>query len=318
MGDQLLTQKELMAMIQKAVVTTADGGIQPPAAVDEFVTFAIEQNQILQEFRVEQNIVKSLEINAIDLGDPVLVKAVEGQKPSDDDVTKPSMPKVTLTPVESLAAFDLTYSWLRKNVRRESANEDINREYAKRIGKDTVLVTFNGDTGNSGNTRKDKALQIMDGLLKKFENDADVHDYTIPADPTYKGAGGVFSTMMSQLDKDLRDQRDQLIFLVGTDVFDAYADEIGALETALGSQVLVQGEYQGGLKYKGIKIMPVYGFPSNTVVLTLKPNIVIGYGQDMELYQQNQHRKRVLEVTITIEFDADYFLGDAVVYGKQA
>lgn len=311
-----MTQEELVEMINKAVITTATGGIQPPEAVDEFVSFAIDQTMLLQEVRTERGIVKSLEVNAIDLGEPVIIAATEATAPDDVDVTSPELPKVTLTPVESLAAFDVSYSFLRKNVRRENANEDINREYAKRIGKDMMLVGLNGDTSNVGSTRTDKALQILDGVITAANADANVNDFTIPADPVYKGSDGVFSGMLNMLDKDLKDQRDDLIFLVSTNVYDDYADELGELETQLGTEVLVTGEYQGGLKNKGVKVMPVYGMPDDVVILTLKQNIVFGFGEEMEVLQQNQHRSRVLEVTITFEFDVKYILGGAIVLGQ--
>lgn len=315
---ETMTQEQLMEVINKAVITTATGGMQPPQAVDEFVSFTIDQTQLLQEVRVERGIKKSLEVNAMDLGDPVIVKAVEATKPQDDDVTKPTLPKKELKPVESLAAFDLSYSFLRKNIREENANEDINREYAKRIGKDMMLVGFEGDTGKPADSRRNKALRILDGLIKQALADADVNDYVIPADPTYKGKGGVFSTMLNMLDKDLKDQRDDLIFLVSSNVYDDYADELGELETQLGTEVLVTGQYRGGLQAKGVKVMPVYGMPDDTIILTLKQNIVFGFGEDMEVLQQNQHRARVLEVTITFEFDVKYIVGSAIVLGQKA
>jgi len=163
MPEQVLTQEQLMQLIQKAVITTADGALQPAQSVDQFISFTVDQTQLLQQVRTERGIVNSLEINAIDLGDPVLAKAVEATAPT--NVGKPSFPKVTLKPVEAIAAFDLSFSWLRKNVRRESANEDINREYARRIGKDMMLVGMQGDTTNVGTTATDKALRFSKVLL---------------------------------------------------------------------------------------------------------------------------------------------------------
>jgi hypothetical protein len=313
-----MTNNEVLDLIKKATLTTGDNGIQSPEDVEEFVDMMVDQNQLLQNVRVETGITKSLKLTAIDLGEPVITKGTEATAIDDADVTKPTLPEITLTPKESVAAFDLSYSFLRKNIRRESVNTDLNMAYAKRIGKDVSLVVMNGDTANAGSTRKDKALKILDGVITKALADDDVNDHVIPADPTYKGKDGVLSAMINKLPEDFREQRDELIFLVGHDVFDTYADEIGAIETALGSQVLITGKYNDGLPYKGIKILPVYGMPADTVVLTLKQNIAVGMGVEMQVLTQDQHRKRVQEVTIIHEFDANYFLGRAIVLGQKA
>ena len=92
-------------------------------------------------------------------------------------------------------------------------------------------------------------------LLQKANGDNTVHDYTIPATPVYKGKDGVFSSMIKKLDDDYSEQRDELIFLTSQGVFDDYADEIGAIPTAMGSQVLSYRPIDG-LPYKGIKILP--------------------------------------------------------------
>ena len=58
----------------------------------------IEQNQLLQNVRVESGIVKSIKLTAIDLGEPVIVKGVEATAIDSTAVTKPAFPEVTLTP----------------------------------------------------------------------------------------------------------------------------------------------------------------------------------------------------------------------------
>lgn len=307
-----MTNEEIAQLISKGIVLNT-GGIVNPREAQEFVDMTVDQTALLREIRVETGIIKSLDINNITIGSPVLRKGVELQAAV---TTDPSFPKLTLTPVEATAAFDISYSWLRKNVRRESANEDLNRVYAKRVGKDMIILLHSGDITTSGSTPALELLKIFDGWLTRIDDDNTVHDVVIGSSDTFAGGGGIFDKMLKKMPKDYRDAREDLIYLVSQADADAYEAEIEKRETNRGDEAMLDGVRN--LRFRGIKVMPVFGYPSAKPILTLKENLVAGFGQEITVYQQNFHRQRKVEVTMTLEIDGGYLLGDAIVIAEPA
>lgn len=306
----MLTNEELLEIL-KAQITTGLGGLASAQDAEEFIDLAVEQTSVLQKIRVETGIKTTMNLDALDLGEPAMVAATEATAPDSADVVAPTHIRKTLQPVEVISAYDVSFSFLRKNIEGERVNESLNRIFAKRFGKDTVQLIFNGDTATTPTDRTTKLLAILDGFIKQAEGDAAVHDYTISG-TDYLGT--IFPGMMALLPKDYKDQRDQLAFFVSANVYDAYADQIGARATALGDMVLV-GKYGEALTYKGAKIIPVYGMADGKILLTLLPNLAVGYGQEMTVGKDIDNRARLLKVTITASLDCKYVVGDAVVLG---
>ena len=308
----MLSNEELIQLL-KAQITTSVGGQASPQDVEKFVDLAVDQTAVLQDLRVEKNIKSSLKLNSIELGEPAMVKATEGTDPASADVVTPSFGGSTLTPVEVLMAYDVTFSFLEQNIEGNDVNEALNRIFAKRFGKDTVQLIFNGDTATSPvSTRTDKLLVILDGFIKQALADSTVNDYTISG-TDYLNT--IFPGMLKLLPKDYKDQRSELAYFVSADVYDAYADQIGSRATALGDMVLV-GDYSRALTYKGIQLRPVFGLGDTDIILTLKRNLVVGYGRDMTIGRDIDNRARVVKVTITAKLDAKYIVGDAIVLGQ--
>lgn len=311
-----MSNEELERLIQKAQITTALGGIVAPQQANEFIDMSVDQTAVLDSIRTETGITSSLELHDISLGEPVTVDAVEGAAPAEADVTVPTVVKKILKPTEKIAAFDLTFDEIRKNIEGEGFNDTLNMLFSKRMGKDLVLGAFNGDKATVGTTRLAKALRMFDGFGKLLDADASVHDFVIPANPTYSGADGVFSGMIRQLPKDYRDDRAALAFYVSQNVLDAYEDEITARQTAAADAVMFGND--AVTRYKRIAIIPVFGKPDDEIELTVRRNLAIGFGKEMTFGIDTYQRRRMVEVTITYEADVNYVRGDAVVRGKSA
>jgi len=244
----------------------------------------------------------------------VIVSATEGAAPASQDVVAAGRTRKTLNPEEVIAAYDVTFSFLRKNIERSMVNRTLNEIFAKRFGKDLVLMAFNGDTSiGSPSSRLQKALAIIDGYVERAESDADVHDYAIPSSPSY--STGVFPGMLQSLPKDYRDQREMLCYFVSADVYDAYAEELGSRATALGDDVLA-GPWNRRLTYMGIDLCPVYGLDTGKIILTPKMNLAVGFGQTLEVGRDIENRERLMKVTMTAQVDANYAVSDAVVLGS--
>ncbi|APF20392.1 hypothetical protein Calab_1459 [Caldithrix abyssi DSM 13497] len=310
----MLSNEELQEIL-KAQITTGLGGLASPQDAEEFIDLAVEQSAVLQAIRVETGIKTSMNLDALELGEPAMVAATEATAPAPDDVVAPTHIRKVLQPVEVIAAYDVSFSFLRKNIEGDRVNETLNRIFAKRWGKDTVQLIFTGDTALTGTTRTDKLKKILDGFVKQAEGDADVHDYTIPDTPTYSGKDGVFNSMLKLLPKDYRDQRAELSFFCSQNVVDAYLDELGERATSLGDTVLLQGEK---MPYRGVVLRPVFGMPDNRIILTLNQNLAVGFGEQMTVGRDISNRERLLKVTITGQIDCKYVVGDAVVLGAGA
>lgn len=309
-----MTNQQLVRLLKAAITEGgATAGIAEPQDANEFIDLTVDQTAILQQIRVESGIIKSQNVDSLNLMEPVLQAATENTEAT--NVYKPDENSSVLTPTEKIAAFDVTFSYLRKNIEGEDVNETLNNLYAKRVGKDVVLAAFEGDTAGPTGTRTEKAKASMDGFVKLLENDSDVHDVVISATPDYLGTE--FPAMVKALPKEYRDDREALGFFVSADVYDSYADEIGARATALGDQIIA-GPWKSNLSYKGIKLFPVYGLETDNVILTLRQNLVVGFGQELMVGRDINNRARRLEVTMTLEVDTAIVEGDAAVLGQPA
>lgn len=310
----MISNEQLLEVL-KAQITTDLGGLASAQDAEEFIDLAVEQTAILQRIRIETGIRTSMNLDALDLGDPAMIAATETTAPGSDDIIAPTHIRKTLQPIEVISAYDVSFSFLRKNIEGERVNESLNRIFAKRFGKDTVQLIFSGDNSITDTDRTSKLLKILDGFVQQALDDTTVHDYTIDASPNYTTE--VFPGMLALLPKDYKDQRDQLAFFCSANVYDGYADEIGARATALGDMVLV-GKYGEALTYKGIQLLPVWGLDDGRILLTLRQNLAVGFGQEMTVGRDINYRSRLLEVTITAELDCKFVVGDAVVLGATA
>lgn len=304
----MLTNEQFIDLL-KANITTALGGQASAQDANEFIDLAVEQTQVLGKIRVETGIKTSMNLDSIELGEPAMVAGTEGTAPVSGDIVTPTINRKSLQPVEVLNAFNVSFSFLRQNIEGQRVNETLNRIFAKRFGKDTVLVAFNGDTDNAGTSRTDKALQCLDGYYKQFASDSNIHEYTVASTDYLKS---VFPGMLEELPKDYKDDREMLGLFVSPDVAEAYGQQVGLRETVFGDQVMTTLVYP---RFRGIEIIPVYGNDDSQMILTPKKNLAIGYGLEMTIGRDIYYRTRLIEVTITAEFDAKYAVSDAIVYG---
>lgn len=310
-----MSNEQLVDVLKATIDTTAPGGIASPQDAEAFVDLTRDQTAVLSELRIETGIKTSLNLDTLHLAEPVTVAAVEATAPAEADVTTPARGRRQLVPKGVVAAFDVSFDFLRRNIRGEMVNEDLNALFAKRFGKDLVMLTMGGDTALGTGTRTNKLLRVTDGIIKRAAADAGVYKYTIPANPSYSTQ--VFPGMIALLPKDYRDDRSALRFFCSVDVYDAYANEIGSRPTTAGDAILV-GSWQNGLTFNGIKVVPVFGMATNRVVLTLGENLAVGFGSEMTVGKDVNNRARMLQVTITADVDVNYVFGDAMVLGATA
>ncbi len=111
-----MTTEQLFEILKAQIDTTTVPGLVSSQDVEEFIDLTRDQQQVLQQIRVESGIRKSLNLDTLTLGEPVVIAGVEGTEPAPGDVVAAGHSRATLLPLEILAAFDVTYSWLRKAI----------------------------------------------------------------------------------------------------------------------------------------------------------------------------------------------------------
>ncbi len=306
----MITNDELVKLLEKANITTSTGGQQSAQDVAEFVELSVDQTAVLKAIRNETGIVTSRNIDALDLGDPAMVAATEATAPADGDIVAPTVGRKTLTPVEVLLAYNVSFDFLRKNVEGQDVNQTLNRLFAKRFGKDAVIVAFTGDTLLANDTRIHKCQRIFNGFVKLALADADVHDVTLNG-TDYLGT--IFPNMLDAMPKDYKDDRSSLGLFVSADVAEAYARQIGDRATAYGDSVLTGMALP---MFRGIQLYPVFQMSDTKMILTPKNNLVVGFGNQMTVGMDIYNRRRIVEYTIIAGLDAEYVVGDALVLGS--
>ena len=308
-----MTNEQLIDVLKATIDTTGAAGLASPQDAEAFIDLSREQTAVMQEIRIETGIRTSYNLDSIALGEPVTVAGTEGVAPAAADVTAPQRTRKILQPKEVVAAFDVSFSFLRKNIQGERVNETLNTLFAKRFGKDMVMLLMGGDVAKPNDTRTNKLLRICDGVVKRAMTDASARAVVIPGSPSY--ATQVFPAMIAALPKDYRDSREDLRFFVSADVYDAYANEIGSRQTTAGDAILV-GSWQTGLMFNGIRLVPVFGQSTAKIVLTPRDNLALGFGQEMTVGRDIDNRERLLKVTITADVDVNYAVSDALVLGS--
>ncbi|MEP0004575.1 MAG: hypothetical protein ABJ387_03525 [Balneola sp.] len=312
------SDEQLIQLIQKAGITTATGGQVPPEAVSDFINLMTDQTSVLQHMRIERDIIKSRTIDGLEFGDPVMQEApAEGSEPNENAISEPEMPRLTLTPTKAMIAVNISFDWLRKNIAGENAGEQaVNAALAKAYGRDLVRLIFNGDTALDSSTKLNRLLKLRDGLLKKARADANVNDVVVAANPVYSGSGSEFSKTLTAIPDEYRDDRSMLRHFVAMDVLDQFEDEVSERQTSAGDGVLI-GNADISM-HKKVKIVPVFGMPSDTPLTTNYSNVVVGFGRDMKMWREIKPRKQQVELTIITDVDFGYVFGEVIALGEKA
>jgi len=193
--------------------------------------------------------------------------------PSTDLLDAIDIDVCSLSAMAELCQFDLEQSFLALQMTKGS-NGDFTvasfmayywNEMALTIGQDIELLRWQGDT-----TGGDPLLELCDGYLVKMCADGDVIGQYTAAITT----GNVLTTMEAMLNAApaaIVRRKADLRFYVSTNVANAYE-----LKAAQGNtQTFVTLPL--GLTFLGINVVTCEGMPDNTLVLTLKNNLIYSF-----------------------------------------
>lgn len=301
------TNAELMIALQKAGITTDDGGLMPEEVKNKFIDTTVEQSRFLSLISIEKNIKRSRHLDSIGVSSRLMFKREEGT-----DIENPrgaNLKRRTLTPVGVALPYDISLDWLNKNIEGNNAEETVNAAFAKQFRNDLVDLAVNGDTDDAGG---DAAfLNVTDGYVKRLTEDVDAHEHDREDGTDWKGT--VFPALVRALPEKYRGNKNELAIFVGADVEDEYRDQIGERVTVLGDSFLTTFP---PAYYKGIIIVTVPGMPYGSAILTAQKNMFVGFGIEFNVYRQLQPRKDggIVEFTIHADVDANYAVSDQVAY----
>lgn len=302
-----MTNEELIE-IQKDAITTGAGGQLSPEELDSFIEAGIDQTPVLQEeFQVMQVTASTMNIDVLEVAGRILRPGVEGTAFSTK--TGVTIPRRQLLPIEVVLYNQITDKFLRRNISREQAREQINRMMSKAFMLDLFDLAINGDEDDAGADAD--FLNIIDGIVVTANEDDDVHDVEFGADDKIED---VLAKLIDEMPNAYAGDVDRLRIYISPVNYRKYQRELAARNTALGDTSKI-GNMQ--LYYEGIKLVRFSKLSNDKIFHTLTKNFAVGYGLNMTVEAQRQALARATDYVTTAEVDANYAISDAVVMASK-
>ncbi len=322
-----MTVKEFLTAVQKGAITTSVGGQMSAQDADAFINLVKENNPMYgSEVRVIPMSSSEKKIEIIDLASRIMRGGVEGVAPS--DTFSPTISQRSLAWKEVILPYDVTFDFLEENIEAQSADALLQGMFSTQFGNDQLDLSINGDESlaetitdttpadgsddTTGLTQNDHTfLRINDGWVKKLKADGVSHTAVLSDSTTRDYKGIIFPALIDNLPEKYQRDLSKLSFFVNPAMERAYRRQLSARETALADAILTEGRR---VRFEGIDIVPMPGWPSLAPVLTAKLNLAVGIGRQVRVGRQIQERKRLIEYTITAKTDAEYAVGDQISY----
>lgn len=305
-----MINQELLVMLQKAGITTANtGGLLNTEQSNKFIDTVVDQSAFLTSIRFERNIARARDLDNIGVGNRLWHGPAEDTEPNDNKLKGVTTGKRTLTPVEVMLPYNISLSYLEENIEKEGVENTINSIFAKQFGTDMVDALFNCKKATSNTDPDYEFLKVTDGVIALLNADTDKLMFSRGSgDTDWKGS--VFPGVIGMLPEKYQNDGD-LVILTSLRVENEYRDQLGERPTVLGDKYIMEKPtaYFKGLPIKSVPRIP-YGFVG---VTTLK-NLAAGVGREITVYRQLVPRKRRVEYTITAKLDFNYVLTEKISF----
>jgi len=297
--------RDFLKRVEKGAINTSSGGQLSAQQAKKFIDTVRDMNNLWNGYiEILPVTGPSRNIDIIGLADKAWRGATEGTAPA--DVVGVSASRRTLTPVEVILPYDITYDFLEENIEQADAEALINAMFAKQFSNDMLNGGINGDTGSG-----DPFFTPFDGWAKTIKADGSANEYTGAVADASKMLDVIFPELYKTLPAKWRQNKSELVYITSGDSVVTYHEELMTRGTSLGDNVIVNG---GNLPFYGIEVVGVPYMPTDFHMLTLKNNLKAGVGRAFTREVQRQPRKRMIEYTITAKVDVDYALSDAIAY----
>jgi HK97 family phage major capsid protein len=307
--------EQLRQEIEKATIALSDltsGGLLAVQQENTFIDLLREQSVMLDRIRYEKMRGPSQEFNkrAFSKGhlklasqDPSGTSPYAGREFEESLKSKPTLSKVGLQVVESMAQLEFPYEVVEDNIERGQFTDFTMREFRDVLGVDMEDILINGDTASGNNT-----LKIRDGVLKLATTN--IHD---------GGAGALTSDQVKAVLKKLptrynRDRRNYLLFAAKNAALD-YQFELLSKATGYGDRMLTTDMITAGgfMGAGGVTVIPTDLMPDAQALFLNPQNVVIGFHRDLTFEMERDIERRVFRVVATARFDIKLIEEQAVV-----
>ena len=280
--------------------TLGTGGKLSPEQARRFISYMVDNSEILKDTRLEQMAAPEKQLDFILIGSRLIRKATEAASPS--ELAGVTLNRKELRSVKVRLSADITSEFLEDNIEGQSAADRIARELAQQFSNDLADLMLNGDTAATGTDAS--FLTIGDGIIKQAKTSTSTNKYVISG-TDYKGT--IFPGMLDLMPNQFKRDRANMRFYCSSKVADAYIMSLADRATALGDTTLTSGRLSAFL---GIQIFPVEYIPDDVIILTNRLNLVSGVQRSMKVYSQFNQRKDQTEYTMYMRIDPGKIVWD--------
>lgn len=308
-------------LLQKAIDTgdLAAGGLLGPEQSNRFIDLVADQSVMLREARVVRMRSSVMELDRIATAGRVSKLKTEGTAP--DALSEPAFSKVTLTAVDIITPFEITFEALEDNIAGEGLENTVIAAMAKQTATDLEELAIQGDTES-----EDEFLQGLDGwrVLAESGHEVDAEGATLDKD--------VLAAMYKALpDKHKRNHGDLRFFFAPVCVQD-WHDSFADRPTAAGDSALQSAQSP---PYMGIPVVSAANIPSDLEgigghvgsglsygFLTPRENLIFGIHREVRVDKDKDILRGVniyaITTRIAVEFEDDDAVVVAVNLGQSA
>lgn len=308
-------------MLQKAIDTTdlAAGGLLGPEQSQKFTDLVVDQSVMLKEARVVRMRSAVTEIDRIATTGRVSQLKSEGIAPA--SLAEPAFSKVTLTAVDIITPFELTFEALEDNVAGGNLEETVIRVMAKQTATDLEELAIQGDKASL-----DTFLAGMDGwrVLAAGGHVEDLAGATLSKD----ALGTMFRALPDKYKRNYGDLRFYFAPALTQDWHDTFADR----NTSIGDKALLGAQVP---PYMGVPLITVPAIPTNLAgvlghvgtnlsygFLTPRDNLIFGIHREIRIDKDKDVLRGVniyaITTRVAVEFENDDAVVVAVNVGKTA
>ena len=236
--DSMLVEKGLISSTD--IATAGKLGV---AQTERFLTQVVDMTQLKGSVRAVSFTNESLEINKMNIGSRVAVRASEAVAPSVRRGVSTS--KITLTPQEIIVAFEISDTFKEINLEGASVEQTIVNMMSTQTANDVEELMINGNTlgparieadledgGSATGYIKDDYMSMMNGWLRLADS-GNLYD-ALGADLSQS----IFSAMITSMPLKYRRMKTDMRFFVSADHEQFWRNRLASRATGLGDQVL--------------------------------------------------------------------------------
>ena len=303
-------------LLEKAVETTdlANGGLLNNQQTDRFIDLVVDQAEMLREARVVRMRAPVMELDKIATTGRVSQLKSEGVAPT--TLAAPAFSKVTLSSVEVITPFEITFEALEDSIEQGNLEETIIEAMSRQTATDLEELAIQGDTGSS-----DAFLVGLNGWHKLALGGGHEVDLAGAA-LSQAGLGAMYKALPDQYKRN----QGELRFYFAPSGVQEWHDSFADRPTPLGDVTLASGVAP---PYMGVPMVSVPLIPAGLAavapyagtgsysygLLTPRDNLIFGIHRRVRVDRDRDVMRGVNIYVISTRIAVAFENADAVVVG---